>query len=245
VTEIEFFLSESEEDPVAEPAPPHPAAISDIRLAGPCVLWLAAAGLLLIAPFRLDYSLNLRFLDVRQSTSADGWGRVRRSFTGTSVTEHGPRYGIVLSVAAGLVLVAAGLAALAAVRRSGYLRVASGGTGLVGAALAAGVASAALLNAQSLRDNIKNQLIGAFSGSGRVGIPRTRDVVHLTTGWMVWLTAIAVGSAAGAVLLLALPEPRRDQPGEPEAGFAPPFQPELHPQDEVLDTKHPGRRELR
>ncbi len=245
MVEVEFLDSESWQDPDAEPDPARRAGrspLASVQLAAPAVLWLAAAALLVAAPFRLVYSLSLRAFRERQSTQADGWGRLNRGLPDASGAEHGPRLGIVLCVAAGLLLLAAGLATLAAARGATSVRIASAGSGLAGVALAAGTAAAALLDIHSVRDNLDVELRSALASSGRFGPGHSS--VHLTIGAMIWLTAIGVACGLAALVLQALRQPERAAPAPPAPAFMPTYAPEPHPQDELLDSKHHGRRSL-
>jgi hypothetical protein len=238
MTEIEFLdpgpAQGRAPGPGADSVAPDPTPAADrrttIRRALPTVLWVAAATLAVLAPFRLVYAISLRLPGTdHQDVRADGWGRMHAS---VPFAEHETRYGIVEYVAAGLVLVAAGLGAVAAYRRG--LRVASAGAGLAGTALLAGVLASALLYVDSVTDNIKAEVRG---GTTNFGLEPTRTLdAHL--GGMVWLSAAAVGCGlASLVALAALPPAPIARTGPRYPVPAPVIATDPEPGEELLDAE--------
>ncbi|WP_375482965.1 hypothetical protein [uncultured Jatrophihabitans sp.] len=170
-------------------------------------LLVAAAVLCVVAPFRAVYTLRAGGL----SASFDGWGR----YDLAAASQHGPRYGVALTAAAIVLVVAAAtrLRDLRPVDRSDYLdypdatdrespdgdvsttparsddRLAVG-IGVAGSALLLGVLAAVALNIQSTLDNA-----GSIASSG--GESTSVDV-----GAMLWLL---VGAWVVSVVGLWIP----------------------------------------
>jgi hypothetical protein len=243
MTEIEFLDPGPAQLPPADPGPQPPATVRDprveIRRALPTALWLLAAALTLCAPFNLVYVLSLRVPGSgHQAVSSDGWGRLHNS--SVPFSQHDTRYGIVEYVAAGLLLLAAGFAALAGYRRSlppestTRSRIASAAAGLTGTALLGGALASAVLYVDSLTDNINAQIHRDDVDPG-FGPSPSQTTLSQHLGWMVWLTAIAIGCGVAALAAVAARPPTLPQQAALEA--PPPLvvvQPD--PRDELLDT---------
>jgi hypothetical protein len=241
MTEIEFLDPGPAQHPPAGPEPQPPAPARDrhaeIRRALPTALWLLAAALTLCAPFGLVYALSLRVPGSgHQDVSTDGWGRLHNS--AVPFSQHDTRYGIVEYVAAGLLLLAAGFAALTAYRRSlrpesgPRLRIASAAAGLTGTAVLGGALASAVLYVDSVTDNINAQIHPGTPSDFSFDPTRTTLSQHF--GWMVWLTALAMGCGVAALAAVAARPP--DPPRQPAPEPAPVAVGQLDPRDELLDS---------
>ena len=156
-------------------------------------LTVVAGVLCVVAPFRPVYTLRAGGI----SASFDGWGR----YDLASGSQHGPRYGIALTVAA-VVLVIAAASRLRDLRpvsdqgetlddpaSSGDERLAAG-IGIAGSALLLGVLAAVALNVESTVSNADS--IAATGGTSTA----------VDVGGMLW---ILVGAWVVSVLALYVP----------------------------------------
>ena len=196
-------------DPIAEPvdedeiereldeAFPPPRDLSRQASLVSAGLTVVAGILCVFAPFRAVYTLRAGGI----SASFDGWGR----YDLASGSQHGPRYGVALTVAA-VVLVIAAASRLRDLRpvsdpipdqdgtvgdpaRSGDERLAAG-IGIAGSALLLGVLAAVALNVESTVSNASS--IAASGGTSTA----------VDVGGMLW---ILVGAWVVSVLALYVP----------------------------------------
>lgn len=177
------------------------------RLIGGASL-LVAAGLTLGGTFLTLFTATITELrDTTFTLDASGWEfRAGADFAGNDLAGRltGPQNGIPLAVAGGLVLVAAVLAVLAAVRAASPV--------FRGAAMLVGTAGAAfLLGAVTTMLVEMNYFAGSFAAAGNGG--------HASLGAGGWLEVVGVVLAIAGVVLVAGPwGDRRDHPVPPPFG---------------------------
>jgi hypothetical protein len=198
--EIEFIEPPAE----AVEAPPQAPPVGRTRR-GPALdlvaalLFAAAAVLAAVAPFQELYGFAMSTGGFRETVSSDGWGRFAVASTVQIIgTGHGARYGIVLSVLAGLSAVLA-VVCLAVARYARPVRPVLRATAgaVVTAALGVGVALP-WLDAAATLDSARRL--------SRPDIGRTLDdryQLHTTYGLCLWLLLAATGCALVGTAALA------------------------------------------
>ena len=210
-----------------EAAASEPAGRRIVRLVPP-LFWAAAAGLALIAPFRLIYALRVGQPGNFVRQTLDGWGRFTIRPATNGIIEHGTRYGIVYLVGAGLLglLVLAGAVAAVGTTPSRWRPVLHG-LGIAAGSMLAGVTAALGLDFESLKQTTDAQ-VEQFR---QTAPPQAQNnfQIDLELGGALWFGIAAVACALIAGLVLALTPP---PPAPPPPGLAAP--PVLHPSDEVL-----------
>jgi hypothetical protein len=258
VVDIEFLEPDADEPDAAtapEPAArPAGALATAARIAHPSrvVLWIGAAVLALLAPFRTIWASEVTSDTFLQHQAADGWGRYVSG--GPGPVEHGPRYGIVLVACAALLAAAAVLAALAVLRslpgrpvrpdgsnrpggfeppRSAWLRV---GLATAGAAGLAAMAAVVLLQYLSTRDSLQAEA-RQFGARSPGNLLSTLFVVHVRLGACLWLclaglACALLGLAGEWIAVRAVLGPAATEPA-PAADYAP--EP-VDPRDDLLET---------
>ncbi|MGN6605432.1 MAG: hypothetical protein ACTHMS_00280 [Jatrophihabitans sp.] len=171
-------------------------------LAGP-VLLLVAAAVAVKATFGAVY--ELRSSDSSGASGigtfhVDGWGRYHATRSSLVFTGHADRYGLVAVVAAGLLVLAALVAAGAALRPTpgrtpAVAAVVAGAAALLGAGALAAVGGVGWIRAGTERD--------ALAAAVERGEPGTVSIT-VDSGGFVWLCVVAAGFAAVGVVLAAV-----------------------------------------
>ncbi len=234
--EIEFLDAAAE--PARRPAAavdgsasPDPRRREAVRLWAPAAVALLGAAVTLAAPWRSLYHLTTpQSAAGNGEFGVDGWGRYAERQA--PFAEHGPRYGIVLCVGAGLLLLGAGLRLYGGWRRRRVERV---GTGvLVGAVgVLGGGLGAAYLDARSFLDTVENE--GRYAARAGAGNAFHFDP-DAAAGPMTWF---ALAGLLLALAALALPSVLR-RSAAPATPPGPHFPPELGVADAPATDHPPG-----
>jgi hypothetical protein len=202
---------------------PRPGAV--LRMLGPG-LWVLAALLVVIAPFRMLYRLSVRAYALGQTQQADGWGRL--SHHDLPFVEHDPRYGVAYCLVAGLFLLVAlttavptagprlpGPPRLVRTRRFPYTLVGAA-VGACGIGMLVATLGSALLNVQSMTNNVDAELAAPTDDQVVLTSPAMARA-QIDLGAMVWLSvaALVVALAALVVVLVVARKPMTHPAAEP------------------------------
>ena len=223
MTEIEWLDAHGR--PLTAPVPSAPAGRAgtsyraDLRSPALWVElgWVLTAVLAVVAPFLQIYRLQIGQTAAQQ---VDGWGRFSAALnSGEGSDAHGIRFGIVICVAAGLVVAAVVLRRLRPLRPA-VGRVSSACCAL-GAGLLAATAAVEYLDVDALFDSLRSTVSQIEPGS--VG-----PSLHIGVG--TWTTVAA--AAVGLVTLVADVAVRPGTPPSPRPHDT--VGPPLSPGDEAL-----------
>ncbi|MCW2496952.1 hypothetical protein [Jatrophihabitans sp.] len=203
--EIEFIDPDPRSDP-SMASPRRPRDLGGLLGALPPLLCVLGAAAAVAAPFQ--YTIDIEAPDDgignRLIEHIDGWGRVRASGVHEPAAVHQLRYGFLLCVCAGLLLVAALAfgAALLRSERAAPLRSVARGLALTGMGGLAAVAGAVYLDFLTVRDSLAYRVSEAASGAAQAtSIGKYR--LHL--GGCLWFDVAAAALALLSTLVSAGP----------------------------------------